>query len=126
MSVLVHNADYNQSTKEIIAERTKNLDTQEHPAKYKQISAKEKARLSAKVQDRTITKEEYKILEWNKKISFKRQDAVNGFWDQEQVRLQNGENGTRNWSPQQKADILNRKRPTYNGKTIQGYHTYSV
>ena len=126
MSVLVHNADYNQSTKEIIAERTKNLDTQEHPAKYKQISAKEKARLSAKFQDRTITKEEYKILEWNKKISFKRQDAVNGFWDQEQVRLQNGENGTRNWSPQQKADILSGKRPTYNGKTIQGHHTYSV
>ena len=126
MPVLVHNADYNQSTKEIMAERTKDLDTQEYPTKYKQISAKEKARLSAKFQDRTITKEEYKILEWNKKISFKRQDAVNGFWDQEQVRLQNGENGTRNWSPQQKADILNGKRPTYNGKTIQGHHTYSV
>lgn len=40
--------------------------------------------------------------------------------------LQKGENGTRNWSPQQKADILNGKRPTYNGKTIQGHHTYSV
>lgn len=61
-SVLVHNADYNQSPKEIMAERTKDLDTQEHPSKYKQISAKEKARLEAKVQDRTITKEEYKTL----------------------------------------------------------------
>ena len=124
--VLVHNADYNQSPKEIMAEHTKGLDTREHPSKYKQISAKEKSRLESKVRDRTITKDEYKKLEWNKKISAKRQDAVNEFWDQEQIRLQKGENGTRNWSPQQKADILNGKRPTYNGKTIQGHHTYSV
>ena len=124
--VLVHNADYNQSPKEIMAERTKGLDTREHSYKYKQISAKEKSRLESKVRDRTITKDEYKKLEWNKKISAKRQDAVNEFWDQEQIRLQKGENGTRNWSPQQKADILNGKRPTYNGKTIQGHHTYSV
>ena len=124
--VLVHNADYNQSPKEIMAERTKGLDTREHPSKYKQISAKEKSRLESKVRDRTITKDEYKKLEWNKKISAKRQDAVNEFWDQEQIRFQKGENGTRNWSPQQKADILNGKRPTYNGKTIQGHHTYSV
>ena len=124
--VLVHNADYNQSPKEIMAERTKDLDTREHPSKYKQISAKEKSRLESKVRDRTITKDEYKKLEWNKKISARRQDAVNEFWDQEQIRLQKGENGTRNWSPQQKADILNGKRPTYNGKTIQGHHTYSV
>ena len=124
--VLVHNADYNQSPKEIMAERTKGLDIREHPSKYKQISAKEKSRLESKVRDRTITKDEYKKLEWNKKISAKRQDAVNEFWDQEQIRLQKGENGTRNWSPQQKADILNGKRPTYNGKTIQGHHTYSV
>ena len=126
LGVLVHNADYNQSPKEIMAERTKGLDTREHPSKYKQISAKEKSRLESKVRDRTITKDEYKKLEWNKKISAKRQDAVNEFWDQEQIRLQKGENGTRNWSPQQKADILNGKRPTYNGKTIQGHHTYSV
>ena len=124
--VLVHNADYNQSPKEIMAERTKGLDTREHPSKYKQISAKEKSRLESKVRDRTITKDEYKKLEWNKKISARRQDAVNEFWDQEQIRLQKGENGMRNWSPQQKADILNGKRPTYNGKTIQGHHTYSV
>ena len=115
-SVLVHNADYNQSPKEIMAERTKDLDTQEHPSKYKQISAKEKARLEAKVQDRTITKEEYKTLKWNKKMSTKRQNGVNKFWEQERTRLQNGENGTRNWSTQQKSDILNGKRPTYNGK----------
>ena len=43
--VLVHNADYNQSPKEIMAERTKGLDTREHSYKYKQISAKEKSRL---------------------------------------------------------------------------------
>ena len=42
--VLVHNADYNQSPKEIMAERTKGLDTREHSSKYKQISAKEKSR----------------------------------------------------------------------------------
>lgn len=126
IAVLVHNADYNQTPKEIMDERTKDLDTQEHPSKYKQISAKEKAKLEAKVQDRTITKEEYQTLEWNKKMSTKRQNGVNKFWEQERTRLQNGENGTRNWSPQQKIDILNGKRPKYNGKTVQGHHTYSV
>ena len=88
-----------------MAERTKDLDTQEHPSKYKHISAKEKARLEGKVQDRTISKEEYKTLERNKKMSTKRQNGVNKFWEQERTRLQNGENGTRNWFPQQQVNL---------------------
>ena len=92
--VLVHNADYNQSPKEIMAERTKGLDTREHSSKYKQISAKEKARLKVKIRNRTITKDEYKTLRWNEKMATKRRNGVNKFWKQERVRLQNGQNGT--------------------------------
>ena len=80
-NVLVHNADYNQAPKEIIGERSKDLDTREHPSKQKQISAKEKAQLKAKVENRTITKEEYKTLKWNEKMSKKRQAGVNKFWE---------------------------------------------
>ena len=95
LGVLVHNADYNQSPKEIMAERTKGLDTREHSSKYKQIRAKEKSRLESKVRDRTITKDEYKTLRWNEKMATKRRNGVNKFWEQERVRLQNGQNGTR-------------------------------
>ena len=77
--VLVHNADYNQSPKEIMAERTKGLDTREHSSKYKQISAKEKARLKVKIRNRTITKDEYKTLRWNEKMATKRRNGVNKF-----------------------------------------------
>ena len=77
--VLVHNADYNQSPKEIMAERTKGLDTREHSSKYKQISAKEKARLKVKIRNRTITKDEYKTLSWNEKMATKRRNGVNKF-----------------------------------------------
>jgi hypothetical protein len=124
--VLVHNADYNQSPKEIISERTKELDTREHPSKYKQIGSKEKARLEAKEKARTITKEEYKTLDWNRKMSAKRSKGVREFWKQERKRLIKGENGTRKWNEQQKKDIINRKTPRHNGNPIQGHHTYSV
>ena len=77
--VLVHNVDYNQSPKEIMAERTKGLDTREHSSKYKQISAKEKARLKVKIRNRTITKDEYKTLRWNEKMATKRRNGVNKF-----------------------------------------------
>lgn len=77
--VLVHNADYNQSPKEIMAERTKGLDTREHSSKYKKISAKEKARLKVKIRNRTITKDEYKTLRWNEKMATKRRNGVNKF-----------------------------------------------
>ena len=55
----------------------------------------------------------------------KQQDAVNKFWYGEQVRLQNGENVTCNWSPQQKADIL-MKNVQLIMETIQRHRAYSV
>ena len=46
----------------------------------------------------TFGTEEYKTLAWNKKMAKKRQDGVNKFWEQERMRLQRGENETRNWT----------------------------
>ena len=68
----MHNADYNQSSKDIISERTKDLDKQEHPTKQKQLSAEKKSELKKKLDNRTITREEYKQLEWNRRFSNRR------------------------------------------------------
>ena len=124
--ILVHNADYNQSPENIIKERTEGMDLKEHPSKYKQLGRNEKKILNEKINNRTITKEEYKQLKWNNKMSAKRQQGVKDFWKQERARLKNGQNGTRNWNAQQKADIINGKTPKFNGKPIQGHHTFSV
>ena len=124
--ILVHNADYNQSSKDIISERTKDLDKQEHPTKQKQLSAEKKSELKKKLDNRTITREEYKQLEWNRRFSNRRSRGVKRFWSQERKRLLNGENGTRNWTPSQKQDIINRKTPRFNGKALEGHHSYSA
>ncbi len=118
--VLVHNADYNQSPKEIMAERTKGLDTREHSYKYKQISAKEKSRLESKVRDRTITKDEYKTLRWNEKMATKHRNGVNKFWKQERVRLQNGQNGTRTGHLNKRLIFLKVNVPSIVGKLYKG------
>ncbi|MFC0611035.1 hypothetical protein ACFFF2_02740, partial [Scopulibacillus daqui] len=111
---------------DIIAERAKNFDLKEHPISYKQISAKKMNELKLKIKNRTITKEEYKSYIWNKKFARRRDKGVIQFWKQERKRIKNGEKPTRNWSEKQIKDILNKKRPKFNGKTLQGHHTYSA
>lgn len=124
--ILVHNADYNQSPEQIIAERTQGYDLEEHPIKQKQLSTSQKTELKQKLNNRTMTKEEYKRWDWNKRFDKRRKAGVRDFWNQEKQRLLNGENGTRNWTTEQKIDIINGTPPKYNGKTIQGHHTYSA
>lgn len=124
--ILVHNADYNQSPEQIIAERTQGYDLEEHPVKQKQLNTSQKAELKQKLNNRTMTKEEYKRWDWNKRFDKRRKAGVDEFWSQEKQRLLNGENGTKNWTTEQKIDIINGKRPKYNGQTIQGHHTYSA
>ncbi|MED1790089.1 hypothetical protein P4V47_21890 [Brevibacillus laterosporus] len=82
--------------------------------------------MERKIQDRTITKEEWKRLEWNKRLASRRDEGVENFWDQERTRIRNGEPTTRQWSQEQLNDILNNKTPKYNGKSIAGHHAYSV
>lgn len=110
----------------VIAGRVKNLDLREHPIPHKQMSAKKMKKLKMKIADRSITKEEYKAYTWNKKFAAKRDKGVKEFWRQEKVRLLNNEPPTREWSKEQIDDILNNKRAKFEGKTLQGHHSYSA
>ncbi|MHA6531857.1 hypothetical protein ACX1DY_16050, partial [Paenibacillus sp. BAC0078] len=102
------------------------LDLTPKSSPYKQLGNKTKKRLEDKVKNRTITKEEWRRLEWNKRLASRRDEGVENFWDQERARIRNGEPTTREWSDEQIIDILNNKAPTLDGKTITGHHTYSV
>jgi uncharacterized protein YukE len=110
---------------DIIAERAKNLDLTPRETPYKIMGSKKMKILNEKVKNRTITREEWKQLEWNKRFKRRRDRGVDNFWEQEKVRVMNG-NSTRNWTPEQIKDILNGNIPKHNGKPIIGHHTYSA
>ncbi|MBC6971801.1 cytoplasmic protein [Bacillus sp. Xin] len=115
-----------EKAENIIAQRVKGLDLVEHPIPYKQLTAKKMKNLKLKIENRTITKEEYESYIWNKKFSVRRRKGVDEFWNQEQERILNGETPSRNWTEEQIQDILNNKKAKFNGETLQGHHTYSA
>ncbi|HDR7866278.1 TPA: hypothetical protein QCY12_004165, partial [Bacillus cytotoxicus] len=117
---------YTVKAEDVIAERVKDFDLREHPVSYKQLSAKKMKELKLKIENRTITKEEYQSYIWNKKFARRRDKGVVEFWKQERIRILNGETPTRNWSNEQIEDILNKKRAKFNGQTLQGHQTYSA
>ena len=104
----------------------KGLDLREHPAKYKQMSSKKIKKLREKVQTRTITRSEYKRLDWQRRLNNRRKVGIDSFWDRERDRISMNLTTTRNWSAEQRADILNHKMPKFRGKPMQSHHTYSV
>lgn len=120
------NGSLGRTSSEIIAQRTKGLDLNKHPIKNKQLGPKKMKELKEKINNRTITKKEYNEYTWNKKFKVRRQQGVDRFWDMEKDRLKRSHVPTREWSIQQKEEILNNKRPKFNGRTIQGHHAYSA
>ena len=120
------NTSETKTPETIIAERTKGLDLVPHPTTQKQLSPKKMKELKQKIADRTITREEYEQYDWNKRFTQRRNEGVESFWRDERVRLSRGEKGTRNWSEDQIKDILSGKRAKFDGKTLQGHHTYSA
>lgn len=104
----------------------KGIDTREHPTKYKQLSSKKLKTLREKVANRTITKEEYKRLDWQKRLDARRRDGIEAFWEAEIERINKKLPTTRNWSVTQRADILNGRRPKFKKEPMQSHHTYSV
>ncbi|EJO5349380.1 hypothetical protein NRP93_003556, partial [Clostridium botulinum] len=116
----------NPKAKEIIRERVNRLDLSEHQLINKQLSSKKMSEIKNKINNRTATKVEYETYKWNKKFSKRRREGVKQFWNQERERIINGESTTRNWSAEQIEHILNGKTPKYNGKPIQGHHSYSA
>lgn len=105
---------------------TKGLDTREHPTKYKQKSSSKLKELRQKKKNRTITKPEYRQLEWQTRLNNRRTKGIEAFWDRERFLIKHNLPTTRNWSASQRADILKHSQPKYNGLTMQSHHTYSV
>ena len=110
----------------IIADRTKGLDLEPHPINRPLLSGKRMQELKQKFDNRTITKEEYDLYDWNKRFAKRRRDGVDGFWLEERKRILNGEPATRQWSDEQRQMIINGVKPNFEGKTLQGHHTYSA
>ena len=105
---------------------TNKLDTREHPTKYKQLSSKKLKVLREKVRNRTITKAEYKQLDWQRRLTARRNQAIKDFWERESFLVKHNLPTTRSWNAQQRRDLLSGKRPKYKGKTVVSHHTYSV
>lgn len=114
------------NAKEIISKRVSGLDLNEYQVTNKQLSSKKMLEIRSKIDNRTATKAEYEAYEWNKRFSARRREGVKQFWNQERERIINGESITRNWTTEQIQDILNGRTPKYDGKPIQGHHSYSV
>ncbi len=110
----------------VIAERVSGLDLREHPIRRKQLSAASRARIKKRIDARIATREEYEHYMWDTRLSKRRRTGVQNFWAEEGERLARGEKGTRNWSAEQREEILAGVKPSYNGRTMQAHHTYSV
>ena len=109
----------------VIASRTAGLDLNEHP-REKSLTSKQKKVIKSKISNRTVTRKEYRRYESDRRFAKRRKEGVRQFWDQEKARLKAGLKPTRNWSKSQQEEILNNMKPTYNGKSLQGHHTYSA
>lgn len=65
-------------------------------------------------------------LDWDRRFSNRRQRGVGRFWSEERKRPHAGEEGTRDWSPEQADEIMKNKRPKFYEKTIEGHHMYNA
>ncbi|WP_100618149.1 T7SS effector LXG polymorphic toxin [Bacillus cereus] len=93
---------------------------------YKSLSRGQQKKIKEKIENRTVTKEEYKRYQWDKRFSKRRAAGVNEFWKQEKKRILDGEPTTRDWTNEQIQEILRGKKPQYNGQSIIGHHTYNA
>ncbi|NRT43429.1 RHS repeat-associated protein [Clostridium beijerinckii] len=93
---------------------------------YKPLTPKQKGILNKNLKNRTITKDEYRQLQWDRRFSNRRNRGVDRFWSSERKRLNSGMEGTRNYDSQQIEDIKNSKTPTFNGEPMEGHHKYNA
>jgi hypothetical protein len=104
----------------------RDLNVPQKGTPFQPLTPKQKANLKKKLKDRTITKQEYQQLQWDRRFSNRRKKGVDRFWSNERRKLKNGEPGSRNWTPEQKADILNGKTPKFKNKPMEGHHRYNA
>ncbi|WP_164473484.1 hypothetical protein [Deinococcus psychrotolerans] len=81
--------------------------------------------MKEKLNNKTLTKEEWQHLEWDRRFSNRRKRGVDRFWASERIALRKGA-PSRNWTEEQKSDILSGKTPKHEGKPIEGHHRYNA
>ncbi len=118
--------DFYGNAEKVIAERVKGLDLNPHPINQKQLSAKQRARIRSKINNRTATREEYMRYEWDKRFSKRRSKGIRRFWLEERDRLQQGKSPTRDWSNEQINEIIENNSASYQSRPLEAHHTYSA
>lgn len=103
---------------------SKNIATYKVP--YASLTKGQRANYKQKMESRSLTRDQYKRLEWDRRFANKRAKGVARFWADERAKLRLGESGTRAWSGEQRSAILRNKVPTFNGEPIQGHHRYNA
>jgi hypothetical protein len=89
---------------------------------YRQLTQKARSELLKKVEDRTVTRDEWTRLQWNRRLTERRQEGIDAFWAQERQDLSQGLSGSRNWSPEA-AQAISEGGTT---RGIFGHHKFSV
>ncbi len=89
---------------------------------YRQLGNVTYQRLLKKVDSRTITRNEWKRLQWFDRLTERRQAGIDAFWSRERQLLTQGLRGTRNWNLRARNSILSGGKP----KGIYSHHLYSV
>ena len=93
---------------------------------YKTLNAKQKTGINDKIKSRTATREEYKLLEWNRRFNNRRNRGVNRFWAREIKSIKEGKPTTRSYTRSQRQEMLNGDKPTFNGRVLEAHHRYNA
>ena len=93
---------------------------------FQPLTPSQRSAIQARIDARTATRAEYQHLNWDRRFSNRRNRGVSRFWAQERRALRAGGPGTRDWSPQQRNDIIAGRTPTFDGQPIEGHHKYNA
>ncbi len=89
---------------------------------FRQLGRRTYRRLQNRVENRTITRDEWKRLQWFDRLTKRRTEGISSFWALERSKLQQGLFGTRNWNPAARTAILEGRQPV----GIASHHKFSV
>ena len=100
------------------------LQSQEVP--HRPLTPEQRRDLHNKVDNRTISRDEWERLQWDRRFSNRRSRGVARYWRSEKKRLREGLPGTRQWTPEQRQAILAGRTPQLEGSAIEGHHRYNA
>ncbi|MEM9213245.1 MAG: DUF4157 domain-containing protein [Cyanobacteria bacterium P01_F01_bin.150] len=109
-----------------IGSSRKEEDMPSYRTPFSPLTSSQKQELEQKLSDRTLSKEEWDHLDWDRRFGNRRARGVSRFWSKERRNLKTGESGTRNWSLEQQEAILAGKTPKFDDISIEGHHKYSA